>query len=209
MHALIMAGGIGSRVKLGEKPLISICGRPMNEYIIDAFFSAGMGPVVAASSNTPMTMNWCRAHGIDFIKAEGEGYITDMIESVKILDEQHRLFVSVCDIPCITAEIIIRIADAYRLSGKDACSTWVPANVTQSFRCTMPYLEKVDGIDACPAGVNILRGDLIAQPQEELQILLNEPALALNVNTRDDLANAEDFLKHQSLVKTRDFQQEQ
>jgi adenosylcobinamide-phosphate guanylyltransferase len=209
MHALIMAGGIGSRINLGEKPLISICGRPMIEYIIDAFFSAGMEPVVAASSNTPMTMNWCRAHGIEFIKAEGGGYITDMIQAVKTLDEQHRLFVCVCDIPGITAEIIIRIADAYHFSGKDACSTWVPAYVTRSFRCTMPYLEKVDGIDACPVGVNILRGDLIAQPQEELQVLLNEPALALNVNTRDDLANAEDFLKRQSLEKTYDFQQEQ
>jgi adenosylcobinamide-phosphate guanylyltransferase len=208
MQALIMAGGIGTRINLGEKPLISICGRPMIEYSIDAFFSAGMEPVVAASSNTPMTMNWCRAHGIDFIKAEGKGYIADMIEAVKTLDEQHRLFVSVCDIPCITAEIIIKIADAYHVSGKDACSTWVPAYITRSFRSTMPYLEKVNGIDACPAGVNILRGDLIAQPQQELQVLLNEPALALNVNTRDDLANAEDFLKHQPRVKTQYFQQE-
>ncbi len=209
MHALIMAGGMGSRINLGEKPLISVCGKPMIEYIIDAFFSAGMEPVVAASPNTPMTMNWCRARDIDFIKAEGRGYIADMIESVKILDEQHRLFICVCDIPCITAEIIIRIADAYRFSGKDACSTWVPAHIPRSFRCNIPYLEKVDGIDACPAGVNILRGDLITRSQEELQVLLNEPALALNVNTRDDLANAEDFLKRQSLSKSHDFNQMQ
>ncbi len=41
----------------------------------------------------------------------------------------------------------------------------------------MPYREQINGIEACPAGVNILRGDLIAQPQDELQVLLTNPAL--------------------------------
>ena len=42
MHALIMAGGSGSRLNLGEKPLILIGGRPMISYVIDAFLSAGL-----------------------------------------------------------------------------------------------------------------------------------------------------------------------
>ena len=61
MHALIMAGGAGSRINLGEKPLVTVCGRPMIAYILDAFIKAGIYPVVATSSKTPMTMNWCRA----------------------------------------------------------------------------------------------------------------------------------------------------
>lgn len=195
MYALIMAGGSGSRINMGEKPLVSVCGRPMIAYVIDAFFAAGLVPVVAASPKTPMTMNWCRAQGIDFIKAEGGDYIGDMIEAVKTLDERDRLFVCVSDIPCITPEIIIKITKAYRFSKKDACSAWVPAHAVHSSRCSMPYQQQVQGIDACPAGVNILRGDLIAHAQDELQVLLNEPGLALNVNTREDLARAEDFLK--------------
>ncbi len=205
MRALIMAGGLGSRINLGEKPLISLCGQPMIQYVIDAFITAGLEPVVAASPKTPMTMNWCRAQGIDFIKTESGDYINDMVDAVKILDERHSLFVCVSDIPCITAEIIIKIGEAYRFSGKDACSTWVPADVVHSFRCSMPYQEQVDGVNACPAGINILRGDLIAQPQDELQILLHEPGIALNVNTRDDLAKAENFLKRQSLKKSAGF----
>ena len=62
----------------------------------------------------------------------------------------------------------------------------------------MPYRKNVRGIEACPAGINILRGDLIDQPQDELEVLLNEPGLALNVNTRDDRERAEDFLKRRS-----------
>jgi adenosylcobinamide-phosphate guanylyltransferase len=200
MHALIMAGGPGSRLSLGEKPLISIRGRPMIAYVIDAFCAGGFDPVVAASPNTPMTMNWCRAHGIAFCKAEGRGYIEDMISAVEILDEQHPLFVCVSDIPCITPQIIRQIADSYHISGKDACSTWVPAELVRSSGGTISYREQVNGIDACAAGVNILRGDLISQPQEELQVLLSDPGLAVNVNTRADLAKAEDFIKHQTFL---------
>ena len=195
MHALIMAGGEGSRLERGEKPLIQICGKPMIAYVIDAFSSAGIVPVVAASPKTPMTMNWCRAQGIAFCKAEGRGYVEDMISAVQTLDNQHPLFVCVSDIPCITTRIIQHIADSYSVSGKDACSVWVPATLVRACRGGMPYREQVCGVEACPVGINILRGDLIEQPQEELQVLLNEPCLSLNVNTPADLARAEDFLQ--------------
>ncbi len=200
MHALIMAGGSGSRLKGGEKPLICLCGRPMISYVIDAFCAGGFDPVVAASPKTPMTMNWCRAQDIAFCKTDGRGYIEDMISAVETLDEQSPLFVCVSDIPCITVKIIRRIADAYDTSEKDACSAWVPADLVHSCRGDTTYLETVNGIEACPAGINILRGDLILQPQEELQVLLSEPGLALNVNTRADLAKAEDFIKRQPFL---------
>jgi adenosylcobinamide-phosphate guanylyltransferase len=200
MHALIMAGGSGNRLNQGEKPLISLCGRPMIAYVIDAFCAGGFDPVVAASPKTSMTMNWCRAQGIAFCKTDGRGYIEDMISAVETLDILCPLFVCVSDIPCITPNIIGRIADAYFKSGKDACSAWVPADLVRSCRGEIPYLEKVDGMEACPAGINILRGDLILQTQEELQILLSEPGLALNVNTGADLAKAEEFIKRQPFL---------
>ncbi len=195
MHALIMAGGEGSRLDRGEKPLILVHGKPMIAYVTDAFSAAGIVPVVAASPKTPMTMNWCRAQDIAFCKAEGRGYVEDMISAVQTLDDQHPLFVCVSDIPCITTQIIQHIADSYSVSGKDACSVWVPATLVRACRGGMPYREHVCGVEACPVGINILRGDLIEQPQEELQVLLNEPCLSLNVNTPEDLARAEDFLK--------------
>lgn len=190
-----MAGGMGSRLERGEKPLILVRGKPMIAYVIDAFSTAGFVPVVAASPKTPMTMNWCRAQGIAFCRTEGKGYVEDMIGAVQTLDDQHPLFICVADIPCITSRIIQHIAASYSESGKDACSVWVPATLVRACRGGMPYREHICGIEACPVGINILRGDLIEQPQEELQVLLNEPCLSLNVNTPDDLARAEDFLQ--------------
>jgi adenosylcobinamide-phosphate guanylyltransferase len=196
MYALIMAGGSGSRLNLGEKPLILIGGRPMISYVIDAFMSAGFEPVVAVSNRTPMTMNWCRAQGIAACRSDGSGYVEDMVSAVRALDERSPLFICVSDVPCITPEIICRVAEAYCSSGKDGCSVWIPSGLVQSCRGGMPYRKKVRGVEACPAGINILRGDRIDQSQDELEFLVNEPALALNVNTREDRTRAEDFLKN-------------
>ncbi len=127
MRALIMAGGAGSRINLGEKPLILICGQPMIAYVIRAFQNAGCYPVVVVSPQTPMTLNWCRANGIAFCKEEGKGFVEDMIDAVRFLEEEGPLFISVSDIPCITTGIVRAIIEAYDACGKDALSTWVPA----------------------------------------------------------------------------------
>lgn len=194
MRALIMAGGSGSRLNSGEKPLTLICGRPMIAYIIHAFQNAGCEPVVAGSPKTPMTANWCRANGIAFCKTEGCGYVDDMVQAVQSLEEDSPLFVSVADIPCVTVDIIRCIRDAYVNAGKDALSTWVPAGTVTSCRESMPYRQEIGGTEACPVGINIIRGDRAGEEQEEFRLLINEPCLALNVNTPADHARAEAFL---------------
>lgn len=194
MRALIMAGGAGSRLAKGEKPLIPVCGRPMIAYITDAFHSAGCEPVVVTSPRTPMTANWSRAHGLAVIPTGGNGYIEDMASAVRNLGDEGPLVVSVSDIPCINPATITTIIRTYRECRKDALSTWVPAHRVKSCRGGMPYHEQINGVDACPAGVNILRGNRIDTEQEEFAFLLDEPGLSLNVNTPEDLARAEAFL---------------
>ena len=194
MRALIMAGGAGSRLARGEKPLTLVCGSPMISYITDAFRSAGCEPVVVVSQKTPMTANWCRAHGIAVIQTGGNGFVEDMVFAVHNLEEDKSIIISVSDIPCITPTIITTILRSYHDCGKKSLSTWVPAYQVKSCHGGMPYHEQIDGVDARPAGVNILRGDSIDAEQEEFALLLDEPRLALNVNTREDLARTEAFL---------------
>jgi adenosylcobinamide-phosphate guanylyltransferase len=194
MRALIMAGGAGRRLSLGEKPLTLVCGSPMISRVIDAFCSAGCEPVVVVSPKTPMTANWCRAQGVAVVRTEGDGYVEDMVSAVRNLGEDNPLIISVSDIPCITSTIITTILNSYKKYGTDALSTWVPAHRVKSCRGGMPYHKQVGNVDACPAGVNILRGDCIGAEQDEFALLLDEPRLALNVNTREDLARTEAFL---------------
>lgn len=194
MRALIMAGGAGSRLNLGEKPIIQIGGRPMIAYIIDAFLQADCEPVVAASPRTPMTRNWCRAHNIPLCPTEGRGFVEDMISAIQTLEERAPVIIAVSDIPGITPDIIRTILAAYDRSMTAALSTWIPAAMVRSCRGGMPYREQIGGVEACPAGINILTGDRIHEQQDEIALLLHEPRLALNVNTRADLEDAETIL---------------
>lgn len=194
MHALIMAGGEGSRLNLGEKPLILLNGQPMIAYVIHAYREAGCEPVAAVSPRTPMTQNWCRVNGVPVCRLDGDGYIKDMVRAVRHLEVNDPLIVSVADIPCIHADLIRTIISAYHSSKKDALSTWIPASLVRACRESMPYRETIQGIEACPAGINIVRGDIIDESQDEHTLLLQDPCLAINVNTRADRAFAEAYL---------------
>lgn len=187
MHALILAGGSGTRLDLGEKPLVTLLGKPMIGYVIEAFRNAGHDVTVILTEKTPFTRNWCRAHGIAHLTGSGSGYIEDIGEAVELLELAHPFFTCGADLPCLHPAIIREIEEKYRESGKEACSVWVPRELFLDAGCRSSYTEQIGGIPACPAGINILRGDLIARQQEEVQLLLHEKSLVFNINTRDEL----------------------
>ncbi|MCQ8893920.1 MAG: NTP transferase domain-containing protein [Methanolinea sp.] len=201
MYALILAGGQGSRLGQGEKPLVLVEGVPMVQRVIDAFEGEGHDIVVVLSPRTPYTHNWCRARGILHYTAEGRGYMEDIIETVHALDIRSPFFSSVADIPLLSGDIIRRIREAYEKSGKDALSTWIPAALAEEHGCHPSLAEVVSGTLACPAGINILRGDLIDTPQDEVQIIIDDPRLACNINTREALERVMARLKEKPAGK--------
>lgn len=188
MYSLILAGGPGSRLGLGEKPLITLGGKPMIRYVISAFESAGCDVIVVLSRKTPYTHNWCRAHGIFHYTAGGRGYIEDIAEASGVLDIREAFFTSVADIPCLKEDIVHTIRSSYEKSGKSALSTWIPRSMAEKCGSRIPYMEVVDGVEACPAGINILKGDQMDGPQDEIRLVFNDPRLAYNINTREALS---------------------
>lgn len=195
MLALIMAGGEGSRLRMGEKPLVTICGRPMLSYVINAFASAGHEVVVVASHKTPFTKNWCRAQGVVLYEAEGLGYVEDINAAAADLEEAGTpFFTCVSDLPCLAPDIITGIEDAWRRAGAPACSTWVPRDLCEEHGCRTQYTEEIDGTPACPAGINILTAGGSDEPQEELRLLLHDRRLVFNINTREELALVQGYL---------------
>jgi adenosylcobinamide-phosphate guanylyltransferase len=188
MLALILAGGEGSRLGLGEKPLVDICGRPMITWVIDAFTGAGQEVMVVASSRTPMTLNFLRVQGIHFYRARGRGYVEDIVEAATEMDVVAPFFTTVSDIPCLRPEHVQQIREAYVSQDKPALSTWVPRDLCLPGGCRADYTEMVGGVPSVPVGVNILLGERVREPQEEFRLLLHDRDLALNVNTPEDLA---------------------
>jgi adenosylcobinamide-phosphate guanylyltransferase len=195
MLALIMAGGEGSRLGMGEKPLVTILGMPMISRVIEAFRGAGLDVVVVATPKTCFTQNWCRAQGIPLFRAAGLGYVEDLIEAVSELDEEAPLFTCGGDMPCITPSAISAIRSAYWDSDYPACSVWIPLATSENLGLSPAYTQLVNGVTASPAGVNILLGERITEPQPELQLLMEDPALAFNINTGNDLECAVRFLQ--------------
>jgi len=193
MRALIMAGGAGTRLALGEKPLVTIGGRPMISLVLSAFEKTGYDSIIVASPRTPFTMNWARAHGFGCVRASGHGYIQDLQEAVKTIEETGPFFSCVADLPCLSAAHIRKIRAAYDVSGKEALSTWVPVPCRRA-GVAASYVECIHGVEACPAGINILRGDLIDRPQVEEKFLIVDRHLAYNINTREDLEKLRHFL---------------
>lgn len=187
MYALILAGGSGSRLDLGEKPLVTLNGRPMIEYVIGAFDKAGHDVIVVLTANTPYTRNWCRARAVPHIVASGSGYIEDIAQVVADLELKHPFFTCVADLPCLRPVTIREIGEQYNKSGKEACSVWVPEEMFLKAGSHPSYTSCIQGIPACPAGINILRGDLMDIPQDELELLLWEETLVFNINTREEL----------------------
>jgi adenosylcobinamide-phosphate guanylyltransferase len=163
--------------------------------VIDAFVAAGHEPVVVLSPRTPYTHNWCRAQGIAHLTAPGRGYVEDLVHAVESLEEDKPLFTCVSDLPCLTPEILREVSTRYRDSGKDACSVWVPRDLVLGEGCRSLYLEAIGGIEACPAGINILRGDRISKVQDELQIVIRSRRLAFNINTREELLLVQSMLR--------------
>jgi adenosylcobinamide-phosphate guanylyltransferase len=196
MYALILAGGEGSRLGRGEKGLVSLGGKPMIRWVAEAFLQAGCDVVAVLSHKTPYTCNWCRAQGIFHYTAEGRGYIEDIVETVEALELTSPLFTCGTDLPLLAFDTVKLLMEKYAECQKDALSVWVPRKLAEEYGYEPPCTEIISGVSACPAGINILRGDLIATQQEEERVLIEDPRLACNVNTRESLAKAEWILNH-------------
>lgn len=201
MLALIMAGGKGTRLQMGEKGLVRLCDRPLIEYVLTALEKAGFDILVVTTPRTPYTANYCRIRGVDQVCTEGTGYVEDIIEAVHLSDEHGPVLIVCADIPGITPHHLEEIVEQYYCSGKAAASVWIPVHLVEGLGCTVQHSSIIGGIPAVPAGLNILNGCQIDEEQEETEILLCDPALAFNINTPGELRTAESFF-YDTFVKS-------
>ena len=59
-----MAGGRGSRLKMGEKPLVTLFGRPLIDYVALALEDSSVDRIfVATTENVPHTRKWATREG--------------------------------------------------------------------------------------------------------------------------------------------------
>ncbi|MCK4811979.1 MAG: NTP transferase domain-containing protein, partial [Methanosarcinales archaeon] len=86
MHAVVMAGGVGSRFFTngwsGEKPMVKLRGMPLIDYMIDTLKrSTSIEHIfVVTSPSVPETREYLAAReDVEVIPAPGLGYVGDMV----------------------------------------------------------------------------------------------------------------------------------
>lgn len=200
MDAIVMAGGFGQRLGMGEKPCVELLGKPLISYVIDTLrASKNIDRVfVAVSPVTPKTeiMLQERYRGeVQVIRTFGGNYVGDMIYAVETAQTTGPVMIIMSDLPLLDPELIDFVIEKYREEGKPALSVYVPINVCKGVGIMPDTVFNKDGKLIVPTGVNILDSSQIRNEQEDFNLILENPKLAINVNTVKDLQHCRDLLQ--------------
>ena len=193
IYAILMAGGMGTRLKVPEeKPLFKLHDKPLIKYVLDNLKSSKFIDkiVIAVSPNTQKTTKYLKSLNEDFIilDTSGEDYLKDLSYILDYFEKKSKndtlLFIN-SDLPFISTETIDFVLDYYFKSDKDALSIVVPVEIFENLGLNYSY--EFNG--NVPSGLNILRSENIIQ--DENQLILKKVELALNINTIPDSEIAE------------------
>ena len=104
MDAIVMAGGFGQRLGMGEKPCVELLGKPLISYVIDTLRATkNIDRVfVAVSPVTPKTeiMIQERYKGeVQVIRTFGGNYVGDMIYAVETAQTTGPVMIIMSDLP--------------------------------------------------------------------------------------------------------------
>ena len=199
MDAIVMAGGLGKRLGMGEKPCIEVLGKPLISYVVDALEDAEKIDriFVAVSPSTPNTETVVSKYygdRVKVIRTAGGNYVGDMVYAVESAGIVEPVLIIMSDLPLIRPELIDSIISEYEKCGKPAMSVHVPIDVCKSLGVRPDTVFNRNGNLIVPTGINVLDGKDIHKEQEDFNLILEIPELALNINTVDDLKQCKNLL---------------
>ena len=191
-----MAGGRGSRLNMGEKPLVTLFGRPLIDYVALALEDSSVDRIfVATTDNVPRTQKWATERGLCVMETGGYGYVADMIEAVKKAEVTDPIMIIMADLPLVTSDLIDEIIEVYEGRPEPALSTHTPLDLHSRLGRRPDSLFNYLGQLIVPAGINVLDGVDIEKEQEDFHLILERIELAVNVNVAGDLMLCEKIIQ--------------
>jgi adenosylcobinamide-phosphate guanylyltransferase len=191
-----MAGGRGSRLKMGEKPLVTLFGRPLIDYVALALEDSSVDSIfVATTENVPRTREWAVERGLSVVETGSYGYVADMIEAVKKAGVTDPIMIIMADLPLVTSDLIDEIIEVYEGRPEPALSTHTPLDLHSRMGRRPDSLFNYQGRLIVPAGINVLDGAEIEKEQEDFHLILERIELAVNVNVAGDLMLCEKIMQ--------------
>jgi adenosylcobinamide-phosphate guanylyltransferase len=191
-----MAGGKGTRLKMGEKPMASLQGRHLIDYVISSLQGSSISRIfVAVTENVPATKGWAKDRGLSTIDTPGVGYVADMVTAVEMAGIEEPVMIIMADLPLLTPEVIDNVIGVYEDRPEPALSVHTPLALHARLGRRPDSLFNYRGDLIVPSGVNVLDGRCIKDEQEDFHLVLDRIELAVNVNTAEDLKLCQSILK--------------
>ncbi|MDH3204569.1 MAG: NTP transferase domain-containing protein, partial [Nitrosopumilus sp.] len=106
MIALVMAGGKGTRMNLGNEKLLLKYKKPVILHVIDSLKNSNCFSKILAitSPNSPKTKKLLQENNIEIFDTPGIGYVEDLNLALQNIDEQ--VLITSGDIPLLHQDII-------------------------------------------------------------------------------------------------------
>ena len=187
MIGLVMAGGKGTRMKSNEEKLLLNYKQPLVLHVIDALKNSNcLEKIIAATSpNSPQTKNILVENNITIIETSGEGFVTDLNNILKQLDDF--VLVSSGDLPLLDGDIIKQIIDNVNHD-----KTWTSIVTTKSFQNSLNLepecISKLNDEDYAQTGISIVNASKISNLDtiEEDYLIIDDKRVCFNINTKNE-----------------------
>ncbi len=187
MIGLVMAGGKGTRMKSNEEKLLLPYKQPLILHVIDALKNSNcFEKIIAATSpNSPQTKNILVENNITIIETSGEGFVTDLNNILKQLDDF--VLVSSGDLPLLDGDIIKQIIDNVNHD-----KTWTSIVTTKSFQNSLNLepecISTLNDEDYAHTGISIVNASKISNLDtiEEDYLIIDDKRVCFNINTKNE-----------------------
>ena len=187
MIGLVMAGGKGTRMKSNEEKLLLPYKQPLVLHVIDALKNSNcFEKIIAATSpNSPQTKNILVENNITIIETSGEGFVTDLNNILKQLDDF--VLVSSGDLPLLDGDIIKQIIDNLNHD-----KTWTSIVTTKSFQNSLNLepecISTLNDEDYAHTGISIVNASKISNLDtiEEDYLIIDDKRVCFNINTKNE-----------------------
>ena len=187
MIGLVMAGGKGTRMKSNEEKLLLPYKHPLVLHVIDALKNSNcFEKIIAATSpNSPQTKNILVENNITIIETSGEGFVTDLNNILKQLDDF--VLVSSGDLPLLDGDIIKQIIDNVNHD-----KTWTSIVTTKSFQNSLNLepecISTLNDEDYAQTGISIVNASNISNLDtiEEDYLIIDDNRVCFNINTKNE-----------------------
>ena len=187
MIGLVMAGGKGTRMKSNEEKLLLNYKQPLVLHVLDALKNSNcFEKIIAATSpNSPQTKNILVENNITIIETSGEGFVTDLNNILKQLDDF--VLVSSGDLPLLDGDIIKQIIDNVNHD-----KTWTSIVTTKSFQNSLNLepecISTLNDEDYAHTGISIVNASKISNLDtiEEDYLIIDDKRVCFNINTKNE-----------------------